>query len=151
MDNEGMRLKGSFMGVLRKENGDTEVIRKDNLIVDSGFKLVADALCLASSRPGVLSHIAVGTGTTATAANQTALMSEIARKAAVYSYNAATKVITLATTFNPGEATGAITEAGIVNAASAGIMLDRVTFAVINKGAADTYTATFTISLSQPT
>ena len=147
--NEGLHIKGSFVGVLVKENGDVETVRKDNLIVDSGFRFVADALCLAASRPNVLSHIAVGSGSTAAAAGQTALVTEMLRKAGTYSYNAATKVVALTTTFNPGEATGAITEAGILNAASSGTLFDRLTFAVINKGAADTFTATFTITLSQ--
>ena len=148
-NNESLNIKGAFVGVLVKADGSVQSVRKDNLIVDSGFKFVADAMCLAASRPSVLSHIAVGSGTTAAAAEQTALVTEMLRKAATYSYNAATKVITLTTTFNPGEATGAITEAGILNAASAGTLFDRLTFAVINKGAADTFTATFTITLSQ--
>lgn len=147
--NESLNIKGAFEGVLIKANGDIETVRKDNLIVDNGFKFVADAMCLASGRPNVMSHIAVGSGTTAPSAAQTSLATEILRKAATYSYNAATKVITLTTTFNAGEATGAITESGILNAASSGILFDRLTFAVINKGAADTFVATFTITLSQ--
>lgn len=147
--NDDLRVKGSFEGLLLRGNGDVECVRKDNLIVDVGFKFVADALCLVSSRPSVLSHIAVGSGTTAPAAAQTALTTEMLRKAAAYSYNASTKVVTLTTTFNAGEATGAITEAGILNAATAGILLDRLVFPVINKGAADTFVATFTITLSQ--
>ena len=74
---------------------------------------------------------------TAAAAANTALVTELARKAATFSHTAGTKVFQFEATFNAGEATGAITEAGVFNAASAGTMLDRVVFAVINKGADD--------------
>jgi len=85
-------------------------------------------------RPAALGHIAVGT--------------EIARKAATYAHVAGTKVFSFEATFDPGEATGAITEAGVFNAAVAGTMLDRVVFAVINKGANDTLTQKFTFTMS---
>ena len=54
----------------------------------------------------------------------------------------------MTTTFAAGAATAALTEAGVFNAASAGTMLDRVIFPVINKGAADTLQAVFTFTLS---
>ena len=52
-------------------------------------------------------------------------------------------------TFNAGEATGAITEAGLLNASSGGTLFDRVTFPVINKGALDIYNIDFTITFSE--
>lgn len=148
MEKEALKLKGTFIAALRKANGDVEVRRKDNLILNAGFDFVADAIGKASDRPGVMSHTAVGTGTTAAAATQTALVTELARKAATYAHTANTKVFTFVTTFGPGEATGAITEAGICNAASSGIFIDRVTFDVINKAADDTLQTTFQFTLS---
>ena len=47
-----------------------------------------------------------------------------------------------------GDATGAVTEAGIFNAATSGTMLCRTTFDVINKGASDTMSVTWTITVS---
>jgi hypothetical protein len=76
------------------------------------------------------------------------LVTELTRQAATYAHTAGTKVFTLTATFAAGIATGAITEAGVLNAPSAGTMLDRVVFAVINKGADDTLTATFQFTLS---
>lgn len=148
MEKEALKLKGTFVATLHKANGDVEVRRKDNLILNVGFDFIADAIGKASGRPDVMSHTAVGTGTTAVAATQSALVTELARKAATYAHTANTKVFTFVTTFNPGEATGAITEAGICNAASAGIFIDRVTFAVINKAADDTLQTTFQFTLS---
>ena len=95
-----------------------------------------------------MAYTAVGTGTTAASATQTALVTELARKAATYAHTAGTKVFTFTTKFNAGEATGAITEAGICNAATGGTFLDRVTFNVINKGADDTYESHFQFTLS---
>lgn len=128
-------------GVLKKH------IEKDNLIVNGGFDFICNAIG-AVSQPGEMSYIAVGTGSTAAAATQTALITQLAISAATYAHTAGTKVLTLTTTFAAGTATGAITEAGVFNAASAGTMLDRVVFSVINKGADDTLTATFQFTLS---
>jgi hypothetical protein len=47
-----------------------------------------------------------------------------------------------------GDSTGALTEAGVFNAATGGIMLDRVVFPVVNKGADDSLTAVFTFTMS---
>jgi len=144
----GLRLRGAMELCLRRANGEVIVRRKDNLIVDVGFDFIADAIGLSTGRPGAMSQIAVGTGTVAAAAGDTALGAELARKAATYDHTAGTKVFTFETTFDPGEATGAITEAGVFNAATAGTMLDRVVFAVINKGVDDTLTQKFTFTMS---
>lgn len=148
MKNEALNLKGTFIATLYKADGTVEVVRKDNLILNGGFDFICDAIGNSSSRPAVMGYIALGTGTTAPAATQTALVTEISRKAATYAHTAGTKVMTFTATFNPGEATGAITEAGVVNASSGGTFLDRVTFSVINKGADDTLTAQFQFTLS---
>jgi hypothetical protein len=146
--NDALKMKGTMTAVLQKEDGSVETYVKDNIIVNVGFDLISDAIGKSASRPAVISHIAVGTGTTAEAATQTALVTELSRIAATYAHTAGTKVFTMTTTFGAGVGTGAITEAGVFNAASAGIMLDRVVFAVINKGAADTLQVTFTFTMS---
>jgi hypothetical protein len=147
MNNEALHMKGSLLVTLKKADGTVETRRKDNLILNSGFDFICNAIGLAS-QPTEMNYTAVGTGTTAAAATQTALVTELLRKAATYAHTAGTKVFTLTTTFNAGEATGAITEAGICNASTAGIFLDRVVFSVINKGADDVMTTTFQFTLS---
>jgi hypothetical protein len=151
MINQALNIKGSLTLTLKKANGDVQVVRKDNIIVNGGFDFICDAIGNAASRPACMGYIALGTGTTSPVATQTALVSELAstgRKTAAYTHTAGTKVMTFTTTFNPGEATGAITEAGVFNAASAGTMFDRVLFNVVNKGADDTITVTFQFTLS---
>lgn len=144
---DNMKLKGAIEVVVKHANGDVETRRKDNLILNGGFDFICAALAN-PTRPALMSYTAVGSGTDAVAASQTALVKEIKRKAATYAHTAGTKVFTLTTTFAAGEATGAITEAGICNAASGGTFLDRVVFAVINKAADDTMTTTFQFTLS---
>lgn len=146
--NDKLKMIGSLTLMLEKGNGEVEVTHRDNIIVNGGFDLIADAIGRATGRPAVISHIAVGTGTTAEAATQTTLVTELSRIAATYAHTAGTKVFTMTATFAAGVATGAITESGVFNAASAGTMLDRVVFPVVNKGADDTLTAVFTFTLS---
>jgi hypothetical protein len=50
--------------------------------------------------------------------------------------------------FPAGTGTGAIVEAGLFNASSGGDMLCRTTFAVVNKGANDSITITWTVTVS---
>lgn len=148
MEKENTKIKGSLVLTLKHKDGSVEVRRKDNLILNVGFDFIANAIGNANSRPAVIGYTAVGTGTTAVAASQTSLVTELARKAATYSHTTGTKVFSFTTYFAAGEATGAITEAGVCNASSGGIFLDRVTFAVINKAADDELTTNFQFTLS---
>jgi hypothetical protein len=50
--------------------------------------------------------------------------------------------------FEAGDGTGAVTEAGIFNAATGGSMLCRTVFSVVNKAADDTMSVTWTITIS---
>lgn len=145
--NEGLKIHGAMQAVLKKADGTVEVTQKDNLIVNGGF----DAICanIAGTSVGAFKYIGVGTGNTAAAATQTALVSELpGRGTGTYAHTAGTKVFTVSYLFAAGVATGAITEAGVFNASSAGTMLDRVVFNVINKDVNDTLTITFTFTLS---
>lgn len=148
MKNEGVSAHGSFIGTLIKKDGTVQVVRKDNLILDGGIDAICNCIS-GSAQPSAFSYIAVGKGTTATAASQTALISELGRKAAVFTHTDGTGVFTVEATFNEGEATGAITEAGVCNASTGGTFLDRVVFDVINKGEEDIYTATFKFTISR--
>lgn len=145
--NDELKMHGALTLMIERANGEREVIHKDNIIVDGGFDFICDAIAN-PSRGAVMGYIALGTGSTAAAAGQTALVTETLRKAATYAHTAGTKVFTLTATFAAGEATGALVEAGVFNAASNGTMLDRVVFSVVNKGADDTLTAVFTFTLS---
>lgn len=141
-------LKGTMEMTIRRGNGDVDVFRKDNIIVDSGFDLIADALGNGASRPAVLSHVAVGSDGTAPDPTNTALLAEITRVAGTYGHVSSTKTFTITADFPAGTGTGGIEEAGVLNAATAGDLFDRVVFPVVNKGADDSMTITFTFTMS---
>lgn len=117
-----------------------------NLVVTAGLNHIADQL---SSTPGgaAMSHMAVGTGTDAAAAGDTTLGTELDRNA-LTSRTDSGAVVTYVGTWGAGDGTGAITEAGIFNAASSGTMLARAVFDVINKGAADSLVITWTLTVA---
>jgi hypothetical protein len=148
MIQESMQFYGAMTLIVHRSNGEVETVHKDNIIVNVGFDFIADAIGKSVSRPNVMGFIALGTGTTAAAATQSALVTELDRNAATYAHTAGTKTFTFTADFLAGDGTGAITEAGVFNAASAGIMFDRVVFPVVNKGADDSLTAVFTFTMS---
>lgn len=114
-----------------------------NLVVTTGKTFIAARMV---GTPTVMSHMAVGTGTTAAAVGDTALQTELVRVA----FSSATSTGAVATyiaSFPAGTGTGAITEAGIFNASSGGTMLCRTVFPVVNKGADDTMSITWTITI----
>lgn len=121
------------------------VLEKKNLIVQAGKNFLASAIINSSSSPFVA--MAIGEGTTAANTTDTALETEVARLAFTSS-SVSTNVVTLSTTFPAGTGTGAITEAGILNnASSGGTMLSHVVFSAVNKGALDTLTINWTVTV----
>jgi len=123
-----------------------EVVQEiDNLVVTTGKNFVASRMKDATDT--AMSHMGVGTGSTAAAAGDTALGSELGRNA-LTSTTVTDNEVAYICTFAAGDATGAITEAGLFNAASAGTMLCRTVFSVVNKGASDAMTITWTVTVS---
>jgi hypothetical protein len=141
MVNDLFNLKGRVSIEL---NGQT-VQKIDNLVVTAGKVFVASRMKDATAT--AMSHMAVGTNSTAAAAGDTALGSESAR-VALTSTTASTNTVIYVATFPAGTGTAALTEAGILNASSGGTMLCRTVFTAVNKGSADSMTVTWTITVS---
>lgn len=116
-----------------------------NLVVTAGKGYIASRMVGTSAN--VMSHMALGAGTTAAAVGDTALGSELGR-VALTTGTAAGAVVTYTATFGAGTATGAVTEAGVLNASSGGTLLCRTVFAVVNKGADDAMAITWAITAS---
>ena len=117
-----------------------------NLVVTAGKNHIADRL---SSSPGqnAMSHMAIGTGSTAAAAGDTALGAETDRNATTTITDSG-NVVTYVGDWAAGDGTNsALREAGIFNAASVGTMLARVVYANIDKGASDTLKITWTVTI----
>lgn len=131
-------------GALTIAVNDEIVQETENLVVTAGKNWVADRMNNANT---VMTHMAVGTGTTAAAAGNTTLVTETDRNA-LTSTTVTDNAVAYVATWAAGDATAALTEAGIFDAASSGDMLARTVFSVVNKGAADSMTITWTITVS---
>ena len=144
---EGLDITGKLVV---KKNG--EVVREIPNVVNAGKGYVADRM---KNSTTVMNAMAVGTSDASSSdATKTALVgTELGR---VSSSNFSTTVSTSARTvtyqgtFGTGTGTGSIKEAGIFNSttASSGTMLCRTTFPVVTKGASDTLTIDWVITIS---
>lgn len=147
---DGMRITGEVDIVLRGPDGrvkQRELVK--NLVVTTGRAHCADQM--ADQGDAAMAYMAIGTGTTAPLVSDTALETEIDRNALdskIQGTGSDANKVTYTCTWGPGDGTGAITEAGVFNSASAGIMLSRVVFDVKNKGAGDNLVLTWTLTFS---
>ena len=91
-------------------------------------------------------YIAIGTGTTAASASDTALQTELARSSSQTPTNPSSSVFQAQYTFPAGTGTGAITEAGLLDASSGGNLLAHQVFAAVNKASGDSLTIQWQIS-----
>lgn len=149
MIQEMVKATGKLNVVITGADGQVkENVFIPNLVVQVGKNYIASRMKDTGS-PNQMSHMAIGAGTTAADNADTALGSELGRVALSSSGGSvSTNVVTYAATFPPGTGTGAVTEAAILNASSVGTMLCRTVFAVVNKGADDTMTVTWTVTIS---
>lgn len=143
--------KGILNIVLRDDAGNVkQEVTVPNLVVDTGLDYIASRM--KDTTQTAMSHMAVGDGDQAggaanPAAGDTALQHQLAR-VSLTSTTVTDNAVEYVATFGAGTGTGAVTEAGIFNASSSGTMLCRTEFAVINKGASDSMTITWTVTIS---
>lgn len=145
MINDQIKLTGHVSITVFDEAGrvkDTREIK--NLVVTTGKEFIAARMV---GTPTEMSHMALGASGTAAAAGDTALGSELGR-VALTSDTVAGAVVTYTASFPAGTATGAVVEAGVLNAGSGGTLLCRTVFAVVNKGANDAMAITWAITVS---
>ena len=143
---ETLNLRGDLIFEFKNEaTGKIRKYKERNLVVTVGKNHIADQM--AAQAQGQMSHMAVGTGTTAAVAGDTTLETELDRNA-LTSLTNSSNTITYIGDWAAGDATGAITEAGILNSASAGTLLVRSVFAAKNKGAGDSLTITWVVTIS---
>jgi hypothetical protein len=148
---ENIKAKGSLRVQLFGADGEVKQDELfENLVVNGGLAFIASRMTAATA--GVMSHMAVGTSTTAAAAAQTALVTEAARVALASTTLVTTTVandsVEYVATFPAGTGTGALTEAGLFNDPTAGTMLCRTVYDVINKGALDSLTVTWKVVIA---
>lgn len=130
--------------VRRGRTGQTERFVIKNLFTDDGLAYLAARA--AGEAVGVISHMALGTGTTPAAGVDKTLGAEIAgsRVPITISGTGAQRLYTA--TFGEGVGSGPVTEAGLFNAATAGTMTNRSVFGVKNKEPEDVFTINWTLA-----
>jgi hypothetical protein len=146
----GDALKATGNVLVTQTNSEGRVIKQftvPNLVVATGKNYIASKMTATTNSPASMTHMAIGTGTIAAAFNDTTLGTEVARVSLVSSVTA-DNTITYAAAFPAGTGTGNITEAGVFNASSDGIMLCRTSFSSVAKQLGDSITITWVVTVS---
>lgn len=125
-----------------------------NLITSAGKAAIASRIN-GSGSEAVFTYLAVGVGATAASVSDTTLQTEITDSGLARVNATASRVTTsvtndtarLVTTFTV-TGTKAVTEAGILNAASAGTLLSRQVFTAVNVANGDSLQLTYSVQAS---
>jgi len=140
---DNMRVLGSIKVV----NSKGETIKEEkNLVVNSGLNVIMARLV--GTTKNALSHMGIGTGTTAVLPADTALEIQKATRLAASSITVTANAVEIVATFPGSTHAGAITEFGLFNAASLGEMISRVVSAPYTLGSSDAITITWTLTLA---
>lgn len=146
MIKDSLRATGKLtISLYDKENNLKKEIYVPNIVVTTGLGYIASRMVGTSAT--VMSHMAIGTGSTATNIAQTTLITEVSRVALTGS-TVVGSTITYNATFGSGSGTGTLVEAGVFNAASAGTMLCRTVFPAIVKETDDILTINWLVTIS---
>jgi hypothetical protein len=149
-------LRGSLEIALldAKTREEIQRISIKNTIVTAGrawvLKHIAGTAIFNGNETRPLSHMAIGTSTTAPATGDTALGSETTRRAidAFTTANITSNPPSyqLECSFNTNEGNTTLAEVGLFNSSAAGTMLSHATFGTINKTTSNTLSVSYTIS-----
>jgi hypothetical protein len=146
MLHDTIKMTGDLKIILTDANGQiTHEQEIKNLVVTTGKNFIASRM--KDTTDTAMTHMAIGSGTTAAAVGDTTLGTELGR-VSLTSTTVTTNNVAYVATFPAGTGTGAVTEAGLFNASSSGTLLCRTVFSVINKGAADTLGITWTVTVN---
>ena len=141
MITETLKATGRLDIVLYDENHNIkQEVHVPNLVLTVGKNMIGTS-------SAVMSHMAVGTSNNNLAAANTTLASELTR-VSLTSATRTNNTITYVGDYTAGTGTGALVEAGILNASSNGTLLCRTTFPVINKEASDYLTINWVVTIS---
>lgn len=144
--NDKVAATGALKIVVRSADGAVKQEHEvKNLVVNAGLAYIASRM--KDTTLAAMSHMAIGSGSTAAAGGNTGLGTELGR-VALTSTTVTDNAISYVATFGAGVGTGAVTEAGIFNADSSGTMLCRTVFSVVNKEVGDTMSITWVVTIS---
>lgn len=145
-----IELKGHYYVTLYGPDGTVKDHRwGENVVTTVGKEFLASFLKSAALAASTFTakYVAIGTNSTTEAAADTALGTEASRHTGTVTYTSG-GIYQVTATFAAGSGTGAIVEYGLYSSSSAGTLLSRDTEAAINKGASDTLTVVYQLTLS---
>lgn len=143
---DNLKVKGvAQLSLLDSEGNEKQSVTTSNLVVDTGLNFIVDRM---KDDETVMTHMGVGTGTTAPIASDTTLETQLGNRELIETSTVTNNTILYRSVFEAGDSTGQLTEAAIFNASTGGTMLCRVTFDAIDKQADDSLAIKWTISLS---
>ncbi|WP_025139006.1 hypothetical protein [Achromobacter sp. DH1f] len=128
----------------RGRTGKTERCLIKNLFTDDGLAYLAARS--AGESVAVISHMALGIGTTPAAGTDKTLASEIVGSRVPVTISGVGPQRLYTATFGEGVGSGPVTEAGLFNAATVGLMTNRSVFGVKNKEPEDVFTINWTLA-----
>lgn len=147
MIKDQMTISGEVRLILAGPDGSIKEDRTHkNLVVNNGLAFIASRMKDATA--AAMTHMAIGSGSTAASATDADLESILGVREALDTTTVTANAIQYVAGFEAGEGTGAVVEAGLFNASTGGTMLCRTTFPVVNKQADDVLTITWTITIA---
>ncbi len=145
--NETIKLTGYIKYVLTRADGSVkDAWEGPNLVVTAGKTALAAWLAAATQSAKFMPYIALGSGTSAASASDTALGTELARVAGTIT--SASNVYQNVASFPAGTGTGTIAELGLLSASSSGTLFARQVFTARPKDATDTLTVTWAVTFA---
>ena len=149
---EQIKLRGHLELFLRDIKGNTVGKRSvHNVVVTNGRVFVLEQIASSDiDTDRSLSHLAIGTDTTAAATSDTAMGSETTRKA-IGTFTTSNLTSNppswrAEVSFATNEGNTTLGEAGLFNSSAAGTMFNHAVFTTLNKTTSNTLTVRFTVS-----
>jgi hypothetical protein len=149
------KASGSFLFEVFGSNGELKFSQRVKNLITSAGKAGLASRCNGSGAEAAFTYIALGTGTNAAAVGDTTLQTELAASGLSRANATASRTTTsvsndtarLVHTFTVS-GTVAVTEAGILNASSGGVLLCRTVFSAVNVVSGDSLVVTYDVQMS---
>ena len=145
-----VEMKGKYFVTLYGINGEIKDRRfGENVVTTVGKEYLASFLYSSVVAAATFTgrYVAIGTNSTAEAAADTGLGTEVSRSTGTASYISG-QILQITATFAAGSGTGAITEYGVYSSNTAGTLISRDTESAMNKSASDTLTVVWQLTIS---
>lgn len=143
-------LKGRYFATVFGPDGQPrQSVEGDNVVTTVGKEWLASFLSSAAAGAATMTakYCAIGSDSTAEAVGNTAMGTELARTTGTVSYISG-GIVQVTATFPAGTGTGSVYEYGLFSSSTGGTLISRDTEGLITKGASDSLTVVYQLTLS---